>query len=119
MWSFCCRVVVVLATLLEASNAFVALSQRQVQWSLRSTPEEVESIWRTHSRPLLRVGRNGVQASHKRSLEELLSAHGYVCVKINGCSSPEQVATVAEALRPPDAQVLKTKGVTVLYAKNE
>lgn len=83
--------------------------------SNRAGADDLEQIWRTHSKPLLRIGSNGVQDSHRRSLDELLDAHAYVCVKINGCSTPEMVSQRAQELQPQSAAILLTKGASVLY----
>ena len=50
------------------------------------------------SKPLLRVGANGVKESHRNSLVELLEAHPYVCVKVNGAKDAAAVAAAADAL---------------------
>mmetsp|Transcript_25899 Transcript_25899/g.83887 ORF Transcript_25899/g.83887 Transcript_25899/m.83887 type:complete len:142 (+) Transcript_25899:1325-1750(+) len=86
---------------------------------LRSTTLDTdgELIWRQHSKPLLRIGRtNGIKDSHRRSLDDLLRQHGYVCVKFNGFRI-DDVADVAESLKPSDAEVLVIKTHSVLYAR--
>ncbi|CAN0184547.1 unnamed protein product, partial [Phaeothamnion confervicola] len=45
-----------------------------------TSPESraLEALWRQAGRPLLRIGKNGVQESHVRSLGALLGDHGGV-----------------------------------------
>ena len=80
--------------------------------------EALETLWRAHSKPLLRVGAAGVKDTHRNSLRELLAAHGHVCVKVNGArGDAAAVAAAAAALQTAsdDAAVVVTKGVLVLF----
>ena len=78
---------------------------------------DLEELWRAHSKPLLRVGANGVKESHRNSLVELLEAHPYVCVKVNGAKDAAAVAAAADALAGDGAVALLTKSNSVLYGK--
>ena len=84
---------------------------------LRAAPDDLEELWRAHSKPLLRVGANGVKDSHRNSLVELLEAHPYVCVKVNGAKDATAVAAAADALAGDGAVALLTKSNSVLYGK--
>ncbi|KAJ1457165.1 hypothetical protein M885DRAFT_515860 [Pelagophyceae sp. CCMP2097] len=75
---------------------------------------EKEALWRAHSKPLLRIGANGVQDSHRRSLEELLEAHSYVCVKITAFDESSTLV-VALKLAGSVADVVQVKGRSVLF----
>ena len=80
---------------------------------------DLEELWRAHSKPLLRVGANGVKESHRNSLVELLEAHPYVCVKVNGAKDAAAVAAAADALAGDGAVALLTKSNSVLYEAGE
>ena len=79
--------------------------------------EALETLWRAHSKPLLRVGAAGVKDTHRNSLRELLAAHGHVCVKINGARDADAVAKAASELAGDGAVILLTKSNSVLYGK--
>ena len=81
----------------------------------RPSYDDEETLWRAHSKPLLRVGKAGVAPSHVRSLTELLGAHGHVCVKINGVDEAG-VAAASAALCEEGAVVVMTKSNSVLFA---
>jgi len=85
----------------------------------QAAPEgvDLEALWRAHSKPLLRIGSNGVKPSHRNSLQDLLDAHGHVCVKINGAKNADAVSAAADALAGDGAVVLLTKSNSVLYGK--
>lgn len=101
------------------STSTTTTSSRPTRLIVRDgNSEDLENIWRAHSKPLLRVGSNGVKDSHKRSLEELLDAHGYVSVKINGCP-PDAIPLRAADLESERAQIVMTKGSTVLFAQKK
>ena len=53
-------------------------------------------MWFAVDKPLLRVGRSGVQRSHLQSLGELLAAHTLVKVQVN--SHNADVLTVGREL---------------------
>ena len=104
---------------LPATLAFVAPQGYKPSHRLRAAPEgaDLEELWRAHSKPLLRVGANGVKDSHRNSLVELLEAHPYVCVKVNGAKDAAAVAAAADALAGDGAVALLTKSNSVLYGK--
>ena len=79
------------------------------------SPKEMEAIWRSHSKPLLRVGAKGVQPSHRNSLNELLKAHGYVCVKLN--VHPNFVEDTAESLRSDNVDIFLRKDKFCMYTR--
>ena len=97
--------------------AFVPPHIHKPSHRLRATPDDLEELWRAHSKPLLRVGANGVKESHRNSLVELLEAHPYVCVKVNGAKDAAAVAAAADALAGDGAVALLTKSNSVLYGK--
>ena len=99
--------------------AFVPLQGYKPSHRMRAAPEgaDLEELWRAHSKPLLRVGANGVKESHRNSLVELLEAHPYVCVKVNGAKDVAAVAAAADALAGDGAVALLTKSNSVLYGK--
>ena len=99
--------------------AFVPPHVHKPSHRLRAAPEgaDLEELWRAHSKPLLRVGANGVKDSHRNSLVELLEAHPYVCVKVNGAKDAAAVAAAADALAGDGAVALLTKSNSVLYGK--
>ena len=100
--------------------AFVPPQGYKPSHCLRATAPEgadLEELWRAHSKPLLRVGANGVKESHRNSLVELLEAHPYVCVKVNGAKDAAAVAAAADALAGDGAVALLTKSNSVLYGK--
>ena len=104
---------------LPATLAFVAPQGYKPSHRLRAAPEgaDLEELWRAHSKPLLRVGANGVKDSHRNSLVELLEAHPYVCVKVNGAKDEAAVAAARDALAGDGAVALLTKSNSVLYGK--
>mmetsp|Transcript_28752 Transcript_28752/g.97952 ORF Transcript_28752/g.97952 Transcript_28752/m.97952 type:complete len:133 (-) Transcript_28752:36-434(-) len=112
-----------LLALLASSAAFsgpaaVRCQQQPRALRLRSAAaDDLETLWRAHSKPLLRVGSGGVKPSHKNSLLELLGAHGHVCVKINGARDADAVAKAAGELAGDGAVILLTKSNSVLYGK--
>ncbi len=59
-------------------------------------PHVAKRLWDSVDKPLLRVGKSGVQASHLTSLSELLAAHRLVKVQLNAVNS--DVYAVAEQL---------------------
>lgn len=100
-WRCCCWAVVVLGALGGGGGA-AADSRRTVATAgfvLRgvgprtgpATPRQTRvdgsvgaaDLWQGHPKPLLRIGRNGVQDSHVRSLRELAAAHKVVRVKVS------------------------------------
>ena len=97
--------------------AFVPPQGYKTSHRLRAAPDDLEELWRAHSKPLLRVGANGVKESHRNSLVELLEAHPYVCVKVNGAKDAAAVAAAADALAGDGAVALLTKSNSVLYGK--
>ena len=100
--------------------AFVPPQGYKPSHCLRATAPEgadLEELWRAHSKPLLRVGANGVKESHRNSLVELLEAHPYVCVKVNGAKDEASVAAARDALAGDGAVALLTKSNSVLYGK--
>ena len=99
--------------------AFVPPHVHKPSHRLSAAPEgaDLEELWRAHSKPLLRVGANGVKDSHRNSLVELLEAHPYVCVKVNGAKDAAAVAAAADALAGDGAVALLTKSNSVLYGK--
>ena len=100
--------------------AFVPPQGYKPSHCLRATAPEgadLEELWRAHSKPLLRVGANGVKESHRNSLVELLEAHPYVCVKVNGAKDEASVAAARDALAGDVAVALLTKSNSVLYGK--
>ena len=102
---------------LPATLALVAPQGHKTSHRLRAAPDDLEELWRAHSKPLLRVGANGVKDSHRNSLVELLEAHPYVCVKVNGAKDAAAVAAAADALAGDGAVALLTKSNSVLYGK--
>ena len=102
---------------LPATRAFVPPHIHKPSHRLRATPDDLEELWRAHSKPLLRVGANGVKESHRNSLVELLEAHPYVCVKVNGAKDAAAVAAARDALAGDGAVALLTKSNSVLYGK--
>ena len=102
---------------LPATLALVAPQGHKTSHRLRAAPDDLEELWRAHSKPLLRVGANGVKESHRNSLVELLEAHPYVCVKVNGAKDAAAVAAAADALAGDGAVALLTKSNSVLYGK--
>ena len=97
--------------------AFVPPQGYKPSHRMRAAPDDLEELWRAHSKPLLRVGANGVKDSHRNSLVELLEAHPYVCVKVNGAKDAAAVAAAADALAGDGAVALLTKSNSVLYGK--
>ena len=97
--------------------AFVPPQGYKPSHRMRAAPDDLEELWRAHSKPLLRVGANGVKESHRNSLVELLEAHPYVCVKVNGAKDAAAVAAAADALAGDGAVALLTKSNSVLYGK--
>ena len=97
--------------------AFVPPHVHKPSHRLRAAPDDLEELWRAHSKPLLRVGANGVKDSHRNSLVELLEAHPYVCVKVNGAKDAAAVAAAADALAGDGAVALLTKSNSVLYGQ--
>ena len=97
--------------------AFVPPHVHKPSHRLRAAPDDLEELWRAHSKPLLRVGANGVKDSHRNSLVELLEAHPYVCVKVNGAKDEAAVAAARDALAGDGAVALLTKSNSVLYGK--
>jgi len=95
--------------------------------------QQIEKVWRHIKKPLLRIGKSGVNVSHVNSLLELLDAHGAVKVKINSnkLGNLEDVArSIAEGAavaRPseddqssPSAQILRVRFMdrTILFGRS-
>jgi len=76
----------------------------------------VEKAWKYVKKPLLRVGAQGVAASHGNSLRELLNAHTIVKVKVNSISigSLEQVFYI---LKDQAEKAGATHGIELLLSK--
>ena len=102
---------------LPATLALVPPHSHKPSHRMRAAPDDLEELWRVHSKPLLRVGASGVKQSHRNSLVELLEAHPYVCVKVNGAKDAATVAAAADALAGDGAVALLTKSNSVLYGK--
>lgn len=114
-----------LAAMVSVVGGFVAPSHATrrvgpvaVHPASKFNPEEMERLWRAHSKALLRIGSAGIRGTHRNSLEELLDAHEYVVVKFNGMNDTRVAATAVD-LQPGDATILLQKGPRVLYGRQK
>lgn len=114
-----------LAAIVGVGDGFVAAPHARrrvgpvaVHPASKFTPAEMERLWRSHSKSLLRIGSAGIQRTHRNSLEELLDAHEYVVVKFNGMNDTRVAATAVE-LQPGDATILLQKGPRVLFGRQK
>lgn len=81
----------------EAEPVFAAGGAAQLP------PHVAKRLWDSVDKPLLRVGKSGVQASHLTSLSELLAAHRLVKVQLNAVNS--DVYAVAKQLSEGTGEV--------------
>lgn len=105
----------------EAAPLPEATQQAQQQGSVASasgfSPRDLRTLWDSVARPLLRVGRAGVQESHGQSLVDLLSQHALVKVQLNAATvDAESVGSQLGAVA--GARLLQCKGRTILMASS-
>jgi len=81
-------------------------------------PEVLRTIWDTIPRPLMTVGKKGVEETHCNSMRELLSAHSVVKVKFvdRACGEGESGAALLGAMS--GALLLQQKGSTFLFCRS-
>jgi len=75
--------------------------------------EEIEEFWKSVSKPLLTIGKQGVQSSHCTAFRDLISNHVLVKVKHGYQTTSEEV--VNAVLQNTNAQLLQTKGNILLF----
>lgn len=93
---------------------------------------EIEWLWASASKPLLRVGGKGAGLSHANGLADLCSSQHYVCVRLTGAGASESLAQLVElapsaplAAAPGSVPVLlahrapRKGGVEALFARQE
>ncbi|KAL3145882.1 hypothetical protein ABBQ38_015252 [Trebouxia sp. C0009 RCD-2024] len=81
------------------------------------SPSELRSLWDRVGKPLLRVGKGGVQVSHINSLRELLYSHTTIKVQINQHDQNQVEETCQQLAMQSNAQLLQLKGRTALFLK--
>lgn len=73
-----------------------------------------EKIWRSVPKPLITIGKQGVQKSHCTLLKDVIANHNLVKVKI--LPIPEIETIVQKLTESGEIRHLRTKGNTVLFA---
>lgn len=81
------------------------------------TPEQMERVWRSVKKPLLRIGARGATAKHGNSLRQLLDDHTAVKVKINTAPYGGDLETAFDTLKQlavasgaaPDLELLQCR----------
>lgn len=81
------------------------------------SPAQLRSLWDRVGKPLLRVGKGGVQASHVNSIRELLFSHTLIKVQINQHDQQQVTASGQQLASQANAQLLQVKGRTALFAQ--
>ena len=76
-----------------------------------------ELLWRSVPKCLMTIGRQGVRESHCHSLQDLLSVHALVKVKVLATSHTE--TCINTLLRETNAIHLQSKGDTLLFASSK
>eukprot|EP00878_Enallax_costatus_P004553 GHUV01004794.1.p1 GENE.GHUV01004794.1~~GHUV01004794.1.p1 ORF type:complete len:287 (+),score=66.51 GHUV01004794.1:266-1126(+) len=106
----------------SSADAVGETSQHPLEGRGRFSTAEHQQLWDSVSRSLLKLGKAGASDTHARSLCELLGSHKLVKVQLNGAKdNPQLVARVAaNIVQQADgaAELLQTKGVTMLFANS-
>eukprot|EP00891_Asterochloris_glomerata_P004824 jgi/Astpho2/4824/Aster-x1261 len=73
-------------------------------------------LWDSVEKPLLRIGRSGIQGSHTSSLRELVQAHSLVKVQLNQQHEVAVAAVAQQLAEASGADVVQVKGRTLLFS---